>query len=72
MASRALLISTYDLGHQPFGLASPAAWLRRVGLEVRCVDLAQNIGDERVRVGRRGIVRRDGYPRMGPERTRRR
>jgi hypothetical protein len=24
---RALLISTYDLGHQPFGLASPAAWL---------------------------------------------
>ena len=25
---RAVLISTYDLGRQPFGLASPAAWLR--------------------------------------------
>ncbi len=34
----ALLISTYELGHQPFSLASPAAWLRRVGAEVICVD----------------------------------
>ena len=25
---RVVLISTYELGHQPFGLASPAAWLR--------------------------------------------
>src|SRR5690349_1143771 len=38
---RALLISTYDLGHQPFGLASPAAWLKREGLDVECVDLAR-------------------------------
>jgi radical SAM superfamily enzyme YgiQ (UPF0313 family) len=38
---RALLVSTYDLGHQPFGLASPAAWLRDAGVEVRCVDLAK-------------------------------
>jgi radical SAM superfamily enzyme YgiQ (UPF0313 family) len=38
---RALLISTYDLGHQPFGLASPAAWLRRAGLEVSCADLSK-------------------------------
>lgn len=38
---RALLISTYDLGHQPFGLASPAAWLRREGLDVRCADLSK-------------------------------
>ncbi len=38
---RALLISTYDLGHQPFGLASPAAWLRREGLEVSCADLSK-------------------------------
>src|SRR5262245_31503973 len=38
---RAALISTYDLGHQPFGLASPAAWLRRDGHEVRPVDLAK-------------------------------
>jgi radical SAM superfamily enzyme YgiQ (UPF0313 family) len=37
----ALLISTYELGHQPFGLASPAAWLRGAGVEVRCVDLAK-------------------------------
>ncbi len=36
----ALLISTYDLGRQPFGLASPAAWLEREGLSVRCLDLA--------------------------------
>jgi radical SAM superfamily enzyme YgiQ (UPF0313 family) len=38
---RALLVSTYDLGRQPFGLASPAAWLRAEGVEVRCVDLAK-------------------------------
>src|SRR5436190_11209921 len=38
---RAVLVSTYELGHQPFGLASPAAWLRREGVEVRCVDLAK-------------------------------
>jgi radical SAM superfamily enzyme YgiQ (UPF0313 family) len=35
---RAVLISTYELGHQPFGLASPAAWLRREGAEVVCLD----------------------------------
>jgi radical SAM superfamily enzyme YgiQ (UPF0313 family) len=34
------LISTYDLGRQPFGLASPAAWLRRDGHEVACLDLS--------------------------------
>lgn len=38
--ARAVLISTYELGHQPFGLASPAAWLRRAGAEVRCIDTA--------------------------------
>jgi len=38
---RALLISTYELGRQPFGLASPAAWLRDAGWEVDCVDLAK-------------------------------
>jgi radical SAM superfamily enzyme YgiQ (UPF0313 family) len=36
-----LLISTYDLGHQPFGLASPAAWLRREGHEVLMMDLSR-------------------------------
>jgi radical SAM superfamily enzyme YgiQ (UPF0313 family) len=38
---RVLLVSTYDLGRQPFGLASPAAWLREAGYEVRCVDAAK-------------------------------
>ncbi len=37
----ALLISTYELGRQPFGLASPAAWLRRAGWDVACVDIAK-------------------------------
>ncbi len=37
---RIVLISTYELGHQPFGLASPAMWLKSVGAEVTCVDLA--------------------------------
>ena len=35
-----VLISTYDLGHQPFGLASPAAWLKRTGASVKCLDLS--------------------------------
>lgn len=35
-----LLISTYELGRQPFGLASPAAWLQRAGTQVTCIDLA--------------------------------
>jgi len=37
---RILLCSTYELGHQPFGLASPAAVLRADGHEVDCIDLA--------------------------------
>jgi radical SAM superfamily enzyme YgiQ (UPF0313 family) len=36
-----LLISTYDLGRQPFGLASPAAWLKRAGFEVIARDLSR-------------------------------
>lgn len=35
-----VLISTYEMGRQPFGLASPAAWLREAGAEVRCFDLS--------------------------------
>ncbi len=34
-----LLVSTYELGHQPFGLASPAAWLAERGHHVTCADL---------------------------------
>jgi hypothetical protein len=36
-----VLISTYELGRQPFGLASPAAWLRARGAEVKCLDLSR-------------------------------
>ncbi len=45
-----LLISTYELGRQPFGLASPAAWLRRAGNAVACLDLSrQTLNEEAVR-----------------------
>src|SRR4051795_13635412 len=37
---RVLLVSTYELGHQPLHVASPAAALRAAGHEVRCLDLA--------------------------------
>src|SRR5271155_3516558 len=36
-----VLISTYELGRQPFGLASPAAWLRSSGAQVTCLDLSR-------------------------------
>jgi radical SAM superfamily enzyme YgiQ (UPF0313 family) len=36
-----VLISTYELGRQPFGLASPAAWLRERGHAVTCLDLSR-------------------------------
>ncbi len=39
---RVLLISTYELGRQPFGLASPAAWLRETGLEVHTADVSRD------------------------------
>jgi hypothetical protein len=42
---RALLVSTYELGHQPLHLASPAAALAGAGHEVRCVDLAVDVLD---------------------------
>lgn len=35
-----VLISTYELGRQPFGLASPAAWLTQNGFTVTSLDLA--------------------------------
>lgn len=41
-----VLLSTYELGRQPFGLASPAAWLRREGARVTCLDLAVEDLDE--------------------------
>ena len=36
-----LLVSTYDLGRQSFGLASPAAWLRAAGVDVECADTSR-------------------------------
>ena len=41
-----LLLSTYDLGRQPFGLASPAAWLEGAGIEVVSRDLSRDELDE--------------------------
>ena len=44
-----ILISTYDLGRQPFGLSSPAAWLVELGHEVTCLDLSiQRLDREKV------------------------
>ncbi|MEQ1474049.1 MAG: hypothetical protein ABLQ96_09510, partial [Candidatus Acidiferrum sp.] len=40
-SAKIVLISTYELGRQPFGLASPAAWLRKRGHSVVCLDLAR-------------------------------
>lgn len=37
---RVILINPYELGRQPFGLAQPAAWLRRAGYQVTCLDLS--------------------------------
>jgi radical SAM superfamily enzyme YgiQ (UPF0313 family) len=37
---RVLLLATYELGRQPFGLASPAAWLEAAGASVACLDLS--------------------------------
>jgi hypothetical protein len=42
-----VLISTYELGRQPFGLASPAAWLREQGARVTCLDLSREALRER-------------------------
>jgi radical SAM superfamily enzyme YgiQ (UPF0313 family) len=41
-----VLISTYELGRQPFGLGSPAAWLRARGHQVTLLDLSRQLLDE--------------------------
>jgi radical SAM superfamily enzyme YgiQ (UPF0313 family) len=41
-----VLLSTYELGRQPFGLASPAAWLRKRGHQVTCLDLSREALNE--------------------------
>src|SRR5215475_9128929 len=50
---RVVLISTYEMGRQPFGLASPAAWLRQAGVTVVCQDLSRS------RLDREAIVAAD-------------
>ncbi|OGA09547.1 MAG: hypothetical protein A3D95_13455 [Betaproteobacteria bacterium RIFCSPHIGHO2_12_FULL_69_13] len=35
-----VLINPYELGRQPFALAQPAAWLKRAGFAVSCLDLS--------------------------------
>lgn len=46
-----VLISTYELGRQPFGLASPAAWLRKRGHRVISLDLARQALEEAAILG---------------------
>jgi radical SAM superfamily enzyme YgiQ (UPF0313 family) len=41
-----LLLSCYELGHQPLGLALPLAFLKNAGLEARGIDLAVDPLDE--------------------------
>jgi hypothetical protein len=43
---RAALVSTYELGHQPLHVASPAAALLAAGHEVRCLDLSVDPWDQ--------------------------
>ena len=37
---KVVLINPYEIGRQPFGLAEPAAWLKREGCDVYCLDLS--------------------------------
>lgn len=39
---RVVLVATYELGRQPFGLASPAAWLRDAGHDVVAIDTSRD------------------------------
>jgi len=55
MVVNIVLISTYELGRQPFGLASPAAWLRKRGHRVAALDLARQSLDE-VAIGDAGLI----------------
>lgn len=43
-----VLISTYELGRQPFSLSSPAVWLKQASCKVTCLDLAvQRLSDHK-------------------------
>ena len=45
---RVVLVSTYELGRQPFGLASAAAWMRDAGASVTCYDTSVQHPDRKV------------------------
>ena len=50
MNGNVLLISCYELGHQPLGLASPAAHVLEEGLPLQCLDLSvEPIDEEKIR-----------------------
>jgi radical SAM superfamily enzyme YgiQ (UPF0313 family) len=52
-AGEILLVSTYELGHQPSGIAVPKAFLERSGYRPAALDLAvEPFDDERVRKAR--------------------
>jgi Radical SAM superfamily len=52
---RVLLISSYELGRQPFGVASAASWLGVAGSDVHCLDLAvEKLDEEEVKLA--GLV----------------
>lgn len=53
---KVVLISPYELGRQPFGLAHPAAWLRPQGCEVHTLDLALERLDAEVLAGARLVA----------------
>ena len=46
MQMKIVLIATYEQGHQPFGLASPAAWLRAESHRVLSLDISRDALDE--------------------------
>src|SRR5882724_11716851 len=48
-ATKILLISCYELGHQPMGIASPAGFLKRAGYEPDVLDFSIDpINDEKI------------------------
>jgi len=48
---KVVLISPYELGRQPFGLAEPTAWLKRESCEVQCLDLSLQMLEPAVLAG---------------------
>ena len=48
---KAVLINPYELGRQPFALAEPAAWLKKAGFQVACIDLSLQSLDPRTLAG---------------------